>query len=245
MVKRRKTATDSAATTHLFFIVAGVVILAPVLGFLVSPIAGQAGTGKNPDPGFEKGVQAYLSGDLEEARQAFLDVLDRDPDNAAAGTMLGRTFFFLGNMEKAEEVLHQVLSRDSGRIDASKWLIRTYLEQGQMDKASVVVAEARERSMDDPELVLLHAEIAREQGNIPHALQLYRQAGLFSIQLAHASVETAVLFETFGAWNSAREELERALSLVKPGSDLEQAIRAVLERNPAHTASQNSTGGLE
>lgn len=97
-----------------------------------------------------EGIEAFKSGNLEGAREAYLRVLKIEPDNLPALVNLGATEYRLGNGEEAERLLSRSLQIKADNPTAWLNLGILYLERGEPMRSLAAVAQAVAHAPADP-----------------------------------------------------------------------------------------------
>lgn len=144
----------------------------------------------------------------ELARTLYREVLDAEPDNAAAASDLGTCIFYEGNLEQAIALLQRATSLDPELAKAFFNLSRALSEQYRFDESSEALRSASEldavrvsewiRNADRSEIVMVGGGFAR-QGEIRDQLarmwsEQERNSDLFALWRRTMSLPLALIF---------------------------------------------------
>jgi len=201
------------------------------------------------------------SGEYEHAESNLRELALRLPDDARVRFELARSLDRLGRTDEARNELQQVASLDPSLISPHKSLLRLALAQGDLEQARASLSALRALvPADDTDLLLLGAQVAELEGDLPSAIgdlrRLIAQApnGVLVSRLAYDQWQAGDkdgAVTTLEEWvdrepNSVRQQLElaqRYLDLGRPESAV-AAYRRVLESEPDNVLALNNLASL-
>jgi tetratricopeptide (TPR) repeat protein len=129
------------------------------------------------DVQFELASAYERAGDRKAAEQAFLAILEKKPENAAALNYLGYMYAEDGvNLEKAHEMLERAVSQEpenGAYVDSLGWV---YFRQGKLELAEKYLTDATRLMPRDATVHVHLADVLAKRGETTRALQVYRQA---------------------------------------------------------------------
>ncbi len=177
----------------------------------------------------KRAAKAFLKGNLREARDAYLEILKSDPDNAPTLTNLGATFLELEQYTQARKHLEKALQTNPSLHQARTILGVTYLRSGESYRAisalSRVVAE-------QPKNARAHNYLAMatlERGWTKAAERQLQEAVSADPGFAEAHYNLAIRYmeKTPPAVELARRHYQRAIDLgATPSSRLSTKINS-------------------
>lgn len=100
----------------------------------------------------------------------------RNPQNAGAHHMAGKSYFMLGELRKSAEELQTALKLTPNDYDVSYTLGLVYLKQRQFDPAKRVYDRMLAKLGDRPELRILFGRAYRETGFLAEAIEEFKRA---------------------------------------------------------------------
>ena len=126
---------------------------------------------------FALGSAYERSGDKKHAEEVFLQLLDRQPDNAATLNYLGYMWAESGtNLDRAAEMLNRAVSqepRNGAYVDSLGWV---YYRQGKLDLAEKYLSDAAQLLPHDATVHEHLGDVFAKRGDYRRALDLYREA---------------------------------------------------------------------
>jgi choline-sulfatase len=189
--------------------------------------------GAAPPSGYARLAEALAAQDrLDEAREAWEELLRRAPEHGAALSALARIVEWQGDRERAIDLYRRALAA-SNPDPAARWQLAALLiETGEAGEADRLLAEmsADERERPGPALRLAEAEIAVGAGEAALVrLDAALQRNPRSVPLL---LRRAELRRSQGSEEGASEDLERGMALVTEalaqGSDAQAAPALLL-----------------
>lgn len=136
------------------------------------------------------GMAYYKLAKHEEARSLLESVLQKNPNNMAAASLLGKLAAYEGNWDKARGLDEYVLSRDPRNVTALKDLGTALVAQGNDEAALSPLHEALEL---DPSLSDAHFQLGRALRDLGRSEESHREMELYqSIRDRAHSVQTLV-----------------------------------------------------
>ena len=126
---------------------------------------------------FQLGVVEHEQGLVEKALEHMEEVINIDPDHAAALNFIGYTLAEQGlNLDRAEILIKKALNLDPENgyyLDSLAWL---YFKSGKLDQAWETISSAVARVTDDPIIWEHYADIASALQKFEQARSGYEQA---------------------------------------------------------------------
>ena len=187
--------------------------MSTVLLFLLS----SCGSGPGSESDLESYLRArtlYIQGNLSGARRLLEAPVRGRARLPAARLLLGKTLYFQGDTAAAAEELSLLVDENPHHVDATKWLARSYLELSDPERARRTLAAALEVSSEDPELLILMGQSARELGDTTLAIEYFTKATTFAPRLAAGHLELAEIYRAAGIAEEAARHARRAESLL-------------------------------
>jgi len=126
---------------------------------------------------FELGAIRELRGDVDGARDAFLRVLEHEPDNASAMNYIGYMYADRGiRLTESRRLIERAcaLEPDNGYfVDSLGWV---YFRLGETERARVELERASDLSRDDPVIFEHLGDVLRQLGESEAAAAAYRRS---------------------------------------------------------------------
>jgi len=112
-------------------------ITALLVGALLGALLMLAGCGDQvtTEEHFAQGSELAKQGDFEGAAAEFQAVLDKDPGNVSAMTMLGVTYYHLQRLDEAIARYQQAIELAPGDADIHSNLAAAYVQRQELDRA--------------------------------------------------------------------------------------------------------------
>jgi tetratricopeptide (TPR) repeat protein len=171
----------------------------------------------------------YLKGNSDDALRVFLEIREKNPDFLNNTFMIGKIYFLQEDYENAEEAFSCILRSNSYHIDARKYLARILINQFRFDKAEEQISQAMEISSEDPDLIILLADIKKQSEDFASAIELYKKAAIYEIRFAFARIELAEIYRSAGLADKTKAELEKALNMLEKDSMYFKPVNNILE----------------
>jgi tetratricopeptide (TPR) repeat protein len=205
-------------------------------------------------------------GEIEGARRATLEALERAPDDVAARLVLARVLRIGGARDDARRVLREALAIAPGDRPASTLLAEILLEDDRIDDASSVLTDLMEKEPAAIDGYLVLADLFAQTGDHARALGAVESALERDPRAESALDQKITLLESVGRFadavpvveallretgdsKSARHKLLVALLLADRAGDAERLISAWLDDDQSEAmlgliASAYETAGL-
>ena len=126
---------------------------------------------------FALGSAYERAGDRVAAEKTFVQILEKNPDNAAALNYLGYMWAEKGvNLDRAAEMLNRAVNqepRNGAYIDSLGWV---YFRQGKLDLAEKFLTDATRLLPRDPTVHEHLGDVLAKRGDLVRALTVYRAA---------------------------------------------------------------------
>jgi serine/threonine protein kinase/Flp pilus assembly protein TadD len=160
---------------------------------------------------------ALYEGRLESAKEILQQGIDEDLENNLPGLaaekmiMLAHTYLILGENDLAHQLADQAYA-ERKQVDVMVPVSLIYLELGRMDNAVSIASEFNKQLESEPRAYakLIEGEIAKKQGGIPKAIELFNESQqLINTWLVHLSLGKAYLDAE--AFTKAHSEFETCL----------------------------------
>ncbi len=171
----------------------------------------------------------YIQGDMDNALSIFLNIQENDPNFVNNSFMIGRIYFSKEDYENAETAFTNLLEINPYHIDSRKYLARIYFNQYKLSEAEEQINLSLEISSEDPDLILILADIKKRQEDFASAIEYYKKASVFETNFAVARVELAEIYRGVGLYDKTKIELERALNILDKDSIYYNPVSAILE----------------
>jgi lipopolysaccharide biosynthesis regulator YciM len=175
-----------------------------------------------------KGLNFLLNEQQDQAIDAFIEAVQKDPDTSELHFALGNLFRRRGEYERAVRVHEHLLSRgdlsNEERQRAQHALALDFLKAGLLDRAEDALRKLEGTAYEDQALLALLAIYERTR-DWPHASEIARKLdasgqGNFGGRLAHYLCEQAVGAPREQAEKLLREAMQVAPEAARPGIDL-------------------------
>lgn len=121
-------------------------------------------------------IAYFNSEQFEKALVPLTKALARNPQNAGAHHMTGKSYLMLGELRKSAEELQAALKLKPNDYDVSYTLGLVYLKQRQFDPAKKVYDRIIAKLGDRPELRILFGRAYRETGFLAEAIEEFKRA---------------------------------------------------------------------
>jgi putative PEP-CTERM system TPR-repeat lipoprotein len=208
---------------------------------------------------------AALRFDLVEARlqqQQFKDVLESldvdalpPEDRARALALRGRAQIGLGEMDAAKRAFADAVALDPADREAAAGLVQLALLEGDIATADATSERLLERNPQEPDVMLLRAEVLRRAEQPEAAVALFADALALEPQNLRALLGRATTLVSMQRFDEARADLDK-VDAIQPnivivsylrgvmafyGRDWDKAgehLQLVLSAQPAHVQSQ-------
>ena len=181
----------------------------------------------------KRAAKAFLKGNWREARDAYLEILKSDPDNAPTLTNLGATFLELQQYDKARRHLEKALRANPRLHQARVILGVAYLRSGDSYRAIATLSRA---VAEQPKNALAHNYLAAatlERGWTGAAERELQEAVSADPGFAEAHYNLAIRYieKKPPAVELARRHYQRAIDLgATPSSSLALKINSAKTR---------------
>src|SRR6185503_17915085 len=119
----------------------------------------------------ELAIARFHSGKYQDALDALGRVLERDPRNAAARNIRGKTYFMLGEFEKSATELEVAFKLAPADLEVAYTLGLAYLKQRQFDPAKRIYDGILKRLGERAQLRLVFGRAYRETAFLPEAIE--------------------------------------------------------------------------
>lgn len=133
-----------------------------------------------PDPDIQAALvdarKHHAAGRLREAEAIYLQVLDREPDQAVALHLLGLVGHQTGDNRRAVELISKALENDPAYAEAHSNLGKIYLEMARVDDAAASCTRALEVNPDFADAHNNLGNALKRQGRVDAAMDSYRKA---------------------------------------------------------------------
>ncbi len=175
----------------------------------------------------KRAAKAFLAGDWRQARDAYLEILEEDPDNPLTLANLGATYLQMGALEDAKSALERALAIHPGLHAQRVTLGLVYLQGGETYLAISTLSRA---VADQPQDARAHnylAVAARDRGWIDAAERELQAAVAADPSFADAHYNLALVYmeKEPPAFELARRHYRRATELgAAPDPDLAARI---------------------
>lgn len=168
-----------------------------------------------------KGLNFLLNEQQDQAIDAFIEAVQKDPDTSELHFALGNLFRRRGEYERAVRVHEHLLSRGDLSADdrhrAQHALALDFLKAGLLDRAETALRKLEgSRFEEQSRLALL--SIYERSRDWPHAAEIAKKLeasaqGTFSGRLAHYLCEEAATLQAAGNAADAQQRLEQAITI--------------------------------
>lgn len=198
-----------------------------------------------------KGLNHLLNEQQDQAIDAFIEAVQKDPDTSELHFALGNLFRRRGEYDRAVRVHQHLLSRtDLSRADqdrAQYELAMDFLKAGLLDRSEEALRKLEGSSFEHQARVALLATCERSRDwalAAQVAEQLERvQPGVFSSRLAHYLCEQAMTLAAHGKGEQAIEHLQAAIKLsprsARPRIELAKLLQAARQLGQAYDMLQD------
>jgi predicted Zn-dependent protease len=126
---------------------------------------------------FQLGAAYERAGNVQQAENAFLDLLTREPGHAASLNYLGYMWADRGvNLERASQMIEEAVKREprnGAYVDSLGWV---YFRLGRLDLAEKYLIDASALMPRDPTILEHLGDLFARRGDLDRALESYRKA---------------------------------------------------------------------
>jgi tetratricopeptide (TPR) repeat protein len=187
-----------------------------------------------------KNVEAYLQlgkvyqaqGQLDLAIARYQTAIDLQPKLASLSTMIGNLYLDKGDLETARKYYTKVLQADPNAAIANANLAWVDAQEGKdLDVALGMAQKAKSLMPDLPAITDTLAWILYKKGNYAGAIPLLQDCVQKSPNSPDFHYHLGMTLVAAGQHLKGKDQLQAALRLNLPGSDAEQAHRALAQSN--------------
>ena len=183
------------------------------------------------DASLEAAMRLHKSGELIEAEQAYLRVLDANPRNPQALYLCGVVTGQLGRPCEAIELLQQSVSLEPDHLQAISELAKLYQETGQLQASAEALRKLISLRPDLGELYSNLGIVFRRLGKLEEAAVACAQAVKLSPDCAEAHSNLGDVLKGLCRFDEAAAAYRRAVFL-RPGlTDVYRHLAAVLRNS--------------
>jgi tetratricopeptide (TPR) repeat protein len=150
--------------------------------------SGLTGAAKNA---YERGWQAWLQGDLQNAKKHFQEAQSLDPKSASPPYSLGVVNERLGDVAGAQQAYRTAFSNNPKHELSMCAYALSVASAGQGGEADTFLADRRAKTPDSPRLTACHAEVKSLQKDHGTAQELAREALRMNPDFKEAMVAVA------------------------------------------------------
>jgi tetratricopeptide (TPR) repeat protein len=161
----------------------------------------------------EKGLLDHQSGNLEKARQMYLEILAIDPRHADCLHLLGLVFHQSGQNEIALKMIHRAILRNPVNATFHYSLGVVLLAEGKFSEAEAAFQQALDRNANYYEALVNLGIVQKELGKIQEARQVLERALNFNPDSAEALNNLGNVLLELNQHDEAKACWERALTL--------------------------------
>jgi tetratricopeptide (TPR) repeat protein len=160
-----------------------------------------------------KAIGAHKAGQLEEAKQFYLEVLAINVKHAKSLYGIGLIAHETGNLDAAARMMQRAIAVDPKEAEYRASLGAVLREQRKLDEALTEYNTALALRQDDEETHFNVAEIYREQGRLTEAEHHYKRALAISPDFSETHQNLGIVLRRLGRLEEAIACFERALAL--------------------------------
>ena len=193
-----------------------------------------------------KGLNHLLNEQQDQAIDAFIEAVQKDPDTSELHFALGNLFRRRGEYDRAVRVHQHLLSRtDLSRVDQNRAqyeLAMDFLKAGLLDRAEEALRKLEGSTFEHQARIALLAtcERSRDWAMAAQVAQQLEQAqpGVFSSRLAHYLCEQALGLVAKGkadeAIDSLKAAIQRSPQSARPRMELAKVFQAAGQKEQAY-----------
>ena len=135
---------------------------------------------------FEQAIQHHQTGQLEQAKKKYQEILDTNPQHADSSHLLGLVEYQYGNYVKAIQHIQQAVLISPKQPVFLNNLGNVLKEMGELDRSVQAYQQALEVAPDDAEIHNNLGVTLKEMGELDRSVQAYQQALEINPQYAEA-----------------------------------------------------------
>ena len=176
---------------------------------------------------FEQAIQHHQSGQLEQAKRQYQEILDMNPQHADSSHLLGLVEYQHGNYVKAVERIQQAVLISPEQPVFFNNLGNVLKEMGQLDRSVQAYQRALEIAPDDAEIHNNLGVTLKEMGQLDRSVQSYQRA----LEIAPDDAE---IHNNLGVTLKEMGQLDRSV----------QSYQQALKINPQYAEAYNNLGNV-
>ncbi|HIB99520.1 TPA: tetratricopeptide repeat protein, partial [Candidatus Poribacteria bacterium] len=210
---------------------------------------------------FEQAIQHHQSGQLEQAKRKYQEILDMNPQHADSSHLLGLVEYQHGNYVKAVERIQQAVLISPEQPVFFNNLGNVLKEMGQLDRSVQAYQRALEIAPDDAEIHNNLGVTLKEMGQLDRSVQAYQRALEIAPDDAEIHNNLGVTLKEMGQLDRSVQSYQQALKInpqyaeaynnlgnvLKEMERLDESLQAyqeALEINPQYVEVYNNLGNV-
>ena len=174
-------------------------------------IADDSSAGRSQDP-LARALNAYERGDVATARELCVALLDAEPANAVALTLMGRILKSRSQFEEAIPLLERSLKIEPNAKAAAS-LADCLLRVGRLDEGLQHIQQVIAAYPDNFEALMLKAAILHGQRKFDSALECMHGAGMLAPGSHLVAARQGCILAELGQYDAAEERFREAARL--------------------------------
>lgn len=178
---------------------------------------------------FADGKVAYQQGDLEYARDTFIEVLSMRQDFTEAAVMLGKSCYFLEEFDSAIEFLSEKWKKYPQWYEAGYWLGRSYMAKEEYLKAEEVWLKLLSYNSQDFRVLHQSGLLKMSQGDYLKAMEYLKKSLLQRNELAQTGLTLGQIYYSQDMLPEAVDALKNVISIGDGKSPVTEAAQQILE----------------
>lgn len=163
-------------------------------------------------------------GRFDEAFDDFRKALELDPQNAAAMIGLASAYRDCGNLEEAEELFRAILVQYPNDFYSRCGLAELLRVSGRIAEAKEVLAAVLQKFPNAPWARLYLARVQEAEGDFASSKDSYTEVLSQAPLIGQTYIWLAGMLSRAGAWNDARQVLEKGRSLFPDNLHIRRAM---------------------
>lgn len=191
---------------------------------------------------FQRAIEKYQSGELEEAEALLLEVHKQSAGNAMSGQMLGMISYLQGDIGEAESLLSEHVDTETASTETKLLLASAQLRSDKPAEALKVLADDASSTGAKPEVLAMYGLAALQTGETDTGIDFIRTALQKNPRNSALRLALAQHYASTQQLGEARKELQIAFDQTPEDINIQAAlIEALLIENALQEAEKIST----
>ncbi|NYF24970.1 lipopolysaccharide assembly protein LapB [Sporosarcina sp. JAI121] len=154
----------------------------------------------------EIGIAALQNGEYEKAVEAFMQGVEKDPDNAVGYINLGNVFASLGDAERAEPFFQKAITLDAEAGTAFYGLANLYYNKERFEEAAKLYEKAIRQGVEEADVYFMLGKSLERSNNEKLALPYLQRAAELAPEDLEIRLSYGIVLANMELFNEAGNE---------------------------------------